>query len=99
MWPYACEIFHDDHYRVVGVVSESRLGESPQYLFFPRGRELGWNKRTYLAGVDLLAAEGVVVGTHLDGGRCADGRLALRCWSEIEIHGSAITGPNCGAPR
>lgn len=28
-------------------------------------------KRTHLAGVDLLAAEGVVVGTHLDGG-CAD---------------------------
>lgn len=30
------------------------------------------NPRTHLAGVDLLAAEGVVVGTHLDGG-CADG--------------------------
>lgn len=28
-------------------------------------------KITHLAGVDLLAAEGVVVGTHLDGG-CAD---------------------------
>lgn len=28
---------------------------------------------THLAGVDLLTAEGVVVGTHLDGWRCADG--------------------------
>jgi hypothetical protein len=43
---------------------------------------------THLARVDLLTAEGVVVGTHLDGWRCADVcRLALKWLSEIVDHG------------
>lgn len=34
--------------------------------------------KTHLAGVDLLAAERVVVGTHLDGG-CAD-EVSVGVW-------------------
>lgn len=45
---------------------------------------------THLAGVDLLTAEGVVVGTHLDRCRCADGvGLALRWLSKIVDRGDA----------
>lgn len=86
-------------FRCAGVVDNVVVSSRHNFSSSLADGDLDRTTRTYLAGVDLLAAERVVVGTHLDGGRCADGRLALRCWSEIEIHGSAITGPNCGAPR
>lgn len=47
--------------------------------------------KTHLAGVDLLAAEGVVVGTHLDGWALMRKTVGWRfkcCW-EIEMRGFA----------
>ena len=43
----------------------------PPHTNRPRMVGFFFFKSTHLAGVDLLAAERVVVGTHLDGG-CAD---------------------------
>lgn len=58
-----------------------------------RRREL----QTHLARVDLLAAEGVVVSTHLDEWRCADGgRLALSGCRKSWIAVMLLTQLWCG---